>query len=345
MKRNAQRRDPSGNEWLSSLSKHSFSEVAWKATHFRRFTMMSLPEPLGGFHLPAPPPGAQLAEAVRASLGLLRLGPDRLTFPLLAGVYRVVLGDTDFSLHLAGPTGCYKTEAAALAQQHFGAGMDARHLPASWVSTGNALEGLAFAAKDALLVVDDFCPSGSVGDVQRYHKEADRLFRSQGNRAGRQRMRADASLRPAKPPRGLTLSTGEDTPRGQSLRARLLVLEISDGDFGPKPQDGPNRVLMGWERGYYYRVRKVSGRVVREYIGTGQVAELVARMDVLERESRRLKILELRREKAALPRRRIWQSARSGARRGARAGASATNCATPSGQAAGHSTSGARWPA
>jgi len=23
---------------------------------------------------------------------------------------------------------------------------------------------------------------------------------------------------------------------------------------------------MGWERGYYYRVRKVNGRVVRDYI-------------------------------------------------------------------------------
>src|SRR5262249_27567163 len=62
-----------------------------------------------------------------------------------------------------------------------------------------------------------------------------------GNQAGRLRMRADATLRPAKPPRGLVLSTGEDTPRGQSLRARLLVLEGSPGndnepgDFGPRP--------------------------------------------------------------------------------------------------------------
>jgi hypothetical protein len=194
-----------------------------------------LPEALAGFRLPAPPEGAKLADAVRASLGLLRLGPDRLTFPLVAAVYRAVLGDTDFALHLAGPTGAYKSEAAALAQQHFGPGMVRKNLPASWSSTGNALEGLAFTAKDALLAVDDFCPVGSSADVQRYHKEADRLFRGQGNRAGRQRLRADATLRPAKPPRGLMLSTGEDTPRGQSLRARLLVLDVSPGDFGPQP--------------------------------------------------------------------------------------------------------------
>jgi hypothetical protein len=214
---------------------------------------VSLPEPLAGFCLPPPwrasstrpdavygdlghaalKEGTELQEAVRASLGLLRLGPDRLTFPLLAAVYRAVLGDTDFALYLSGPTGCFKSEAAALAQQHFGLCMDRLHLPAGWSSTGNALEGLAFAAKDAVLVVDDFCPAGSAADVQRYHREADRLFRGQGNRAGRQRMRADASLRPAKPPRGLVISTGEDVPRGQSLRARLLVLEISHGDFGP----------------------------------------------------------------------------------------------------------------
>jgi hypothetical protein len=44
---------------------------------------------------------------------------------------------------------------------------------------------------------------------------------------------------------------------------------------------------MGWERGRYYtRSRKVNGRVIREYIGTGRVAELVAQMDAIERQQR-----------------------------------------------------------
>jgi hypothetical protein len=214
---------------------------------------VSLPEALAYYKLTEPPTGSALGEAVRASLGLLCLGPDRLTFPLLSAVYRAVLGESDFGLHLAGPTGTFKSEAASLAQQHFGVGLDARNLPASWMSTGNALEALAFVAKDALLTVDDFCPSGSVADVQRHHKEADRLFRGQGNRAGRQRLRPDATLRPPKPPRGMTLSTGEDTPRGQSLRARLLVLEVSGGgdgrpgDFGPQPPE-PNPALSACQR-------------------------------------------------------------------------------------------------
>jgi hypothetical protein len=196
---------------------------------------VSLPDPLAGFALPAPPEGEDLAAAVRASLALLDgLAPDRITFPLLAAVYRAALGEApgplDFALHLTGPHGAGKSELAALAQRHFGAALDARHLPGGWSSTGNALEGLAFAAKDALLTVDDYAPRGAIGDRQRLEREADRLLRAQGNRAGRQRMRADGGLRPAKPPRGLILSTGEDVPPGQSLRGRMLILEVSPGD-------------------------------------------------------------------------------------------------------------------
>lgn len=189
-----------------------------------------LPEGLRRFMLPAPlEGGGERIAAIRASLRMLDVAPAEITIPLYAAIFRAVLGDTDFGLHLAGPTGAGKSELAALAQQHFGAELDARHLPGSWSSTANALEGLAFAAKDALLAVDDFAPAGSQADVQRLHREADRIFRAQGNRAGRQRMRADASLRAAKPPRGLILSTGEDIPAGQSLRARLLILQLSPG--------------------------------------------------------------------------------------------------------------------
>src|SRR5579871_512411 len=126
---------------------------------------VSLPEALSRFRLPDPPDGKHLQRAVRANLCLAtRLAPDRIAFPLLVAPARAALGDVDCSIHLCGPTGCFKTELAALAQQHFGAEMDSRHLPASWSSTGNSLEVTAFAAKDALLSVDDFAPSGGTGD-------------------------------------------------------------------------------------------------------------------------------------------------------------------------------------
>ena len=58
---------------------------------------------------------------------------------------------------------------------------------------------------------------------------------------------------------------------------------------------------MGWDKGRYYtRSKKVNGRLVREYVGTGKLAELVAQMDALEQEKRLLDVLELRDEKAEL---------------------------------------------
>lgn len=44
---------------------------------------------------------------------------------------------------------------------------------------------------------------------------------------------------------------------------------------------------MGWDRGRYYtRSTKVDGRVVREYVGSGRVAELAAQLDAIAREKR-----------------------------------------------------------
>ncbi len=60
---------------------------------------------------------------------------------------------------------------------------------------------------------------------------------------------------------------------------------------------------MGWEgraRGgrYYTRSKRIAGRVVREYIGTGEAAEAMADVDSLEREQRRQEALEWQRERA-----------------------------------------------
>jgi hypothetical protein len=172
----------------------------------------------------------QLVLSVRASLRMLEVAPDHVAFPVHAAPYRAAIRSCDFGMWLSGPTGVFKSEEAALAQQHFGAAMNARRLPANFASTGNSLEVLAFTAKDALLVIDDFAPSGSSHDVARYHSSADRILRAAGNNQGRGRLSADARLKDAKPPRGLILATGEDLPRGQSIRGRTLIVEVAPGD-------------------------------------------------------------------------------------------------------------------
>jgi hypothetical protein len=189
-----------------------------------------LPDALRKYVLPQPPTGERLCEAVRASLRLLDVAPHRITVPLLGAVYRSPLGQANLSLYLVGPTGVRKSEVASRGQQHFGPEMDAMNLPGAWSSTANALEAVAYLAKDALLVIDDFCPRGAGHDIERLNAQADRIYRGQGNNAGRQRMRSDQTLAATKYPRGLVLSTGEVVPTGQSLRGRLVITDVGPAD-------------------------------------------------------------------------------------------------------------------
>jgi hypothetical protein len=57
---------------------------------------------------------------------------------------------------------------------------------------------------------------------------------------------------------------------------------------------------MGWDRGYYYRARKVNGRVVREYVGAGLAAQLAAQLDDRKRRQRQAQRAARRAEQAEL---------------------------------------------
>src|SRR3981189_3847574 len=95
----------------------------------------SLPAALAPFSLPASQTGAELRSAIRASLAVLDLAPDRVTVPTLGAVWRSILGAADFSVFIYGATGRFKTALASLLQQHFGAGFAAHRLPGSWKRT------------------------------------------------------------------------------------------------------------------------------------------------------------------------------------------------------------------
>jgi hypothetical protein len=135
---------------------------------------LRLPSALKHYQLHLAAGADELKSAVQASFRLLDLAPAPLSFSLLATTYLAVVKQADFSVHLTGESGGFKSELAALFQQHFGPEMHRKNLPAAWSSTGNALKRTAFHAQDALLVIDDFAPQASQADASRLH--AARLF-------------------------------------------------------------------------------------------------------------------------------------------------------------------------
>jgi hypothetical protein len=197
--------------------------------------------PLGYYRLPEGQAAAseETAEAVRSVLRLLDVAPPRVTWPLLAQAFLAPLCEPlrqagcepAFLLWLHGASGTRKTSLAAVIQALFG-DFEAERLPATFHDTANALEAQAFRAKDVLLTVDDFrreLPDRRARE--RMEQTADALVRGQGNRAGRERMRADTTLRPGYAPRGLVLATGEDLPAGESTVGRLIALEVGKRDI------------------------------------------------------------------------------------------------------------------
>ena len=164
---------------------------------------------------------------MRVSLKLLRIAPYTITIPLWAAMFRAPLATAlpaDFSEFVEGKTGSLKSTLTALFLSHYG-DFDAKSLPGSWESTANQLEHRAFTLKDLPFVIDDFAPKPHLGFRDMEAKGA-RLLRAQGNLSGRGRLRADVTERPAHPPRGIIISTGEQHPPGQSVIARSLIMPM-----------------------------------------------------------------------------------------------------------------------
>jgi hypothetical protein len=193
---------------------------------------------LARYRLPAVPTTPErLREAIGAAVDILDLGVKER--PCAAGIaataaaapWRAVLGPFNGTVHFSGTTGSLKTSTACLPVQHFAPAHDyAMPTPASWDSTGNALQALQHAAKDAVLLVDDLVVDGP--DAERAQAKASTVLSSQGNLKGRQRMRPDGTLAGELDPRCALLSTGETDPARRSARGRALVVRFTPNDDG-----------------------------------------------------------------------------------------------------------------
>lgn len=229
---------------------------------------VELPPELARFALPDPPEGGAEREAALLLLGILETAPKRVTWPLLLYALAAPTGHPMGSVYLSGHTGARKTSLALLVQALWG--HTAGHPPTNWEGTANALEALAFTAKDALLLVDDYAPTGQEGKQKELQARAARILRNQGNATGRARMRSDGRLQPDRAPRGSLLITGEDLPPGHSVRARCLILELNPGEVNlaalSRLQLEVERLALGyaaWVRWLAGRLEEVRRQVVR----------------------------------------------------------------------------------
>lgn len=190
---------------------------------------------MGRYKLPAPLIDAQeQTNAIQAIFDLLAICPDKphIGGALLSVVARAPLGEchpVDFGLFIHGFTGTKKSSVTSVALAFFGE-FGGGEFPSNWSDTDNDMESKSFQAKDALFVVDDFKPSVSSSEAARLHAKAERFIRNTGNRAGRGRRTKDMVAKAAPYNRSMTIITGEDLPRGQSLLGRLLILELLRND-------------------------------------------------------------------------------------------------------------------
>jgi hypothetical protein len=187
---------------------------------------------LKNYVLPEP---RDIRTAIRASLSMRELGP--LGVLMLATVYRAPLAEfleITSSVFVEGKTGTFKSAVQGVALSHWGPHWDGVQFPVNWTGTANSLEKVAHSLKDALCVVDDFKPSGPSYEVEKLHQTAERLLRAAANHGGRTRMNANTTLRDEYYPRGMVMSSGEDIPKGHSLRARLILHRVEKGDIDLK---------------------------------------------------------------------------------------------------------------
>ena len=249
------RKSPEDNGLEADVPKTPILEQGAPDQHDTSFDVR-VPSAFRHYELPPPSNRDEVITDVCAALNFLDLGPDRIVLPLFAAVFRAAMDSCNFSIFLVGESGVFKSELALLVAQFFGKDLTIQDLR-TWNSTANALAALASHAKDTVMVIDDFIPVGSQGDIMRKTRLADDLLRAQANKSARDRARGDGSLREGKPSRCLIISTGEVLPSGHSLNARILGISLERGDifdsYDPIKMDLVNRTQAYARQGCFAR--------------------------------------------------------------------------------------------
>lgn len=164
--------------------------------------------------------------------------PDEVLLPCLATVFlsplneflRQIGHEPKYLLTLIGRTGSMKSTVAALMLSFFG-NFSATDLPMSFRDTANSIVHNAFALKDVLTCVDDYHPTAKA-EAWRMRETMQILARGYGDRAARNRLGSDITLREPRPPQGNVIVTAEFAPDiGESGTARLFCVEMKPGSI------------------------------------------------------------------------------------------------------------------
>mgnify|MGYP002508237183 FL=1 len=168
----------------------------------------------------------------------LDLIPMEITYPCLALVFlsplneflRQIGHEPKFILTLLGRTGSMKSTVAALMTSFFGS-FSATDLPMSFRDTANSITHSAFSLKDVLTCVDDYHPTGRK-ESESMKAIMQTVARGYGDRAARNRLTPEITLREARPPQGNVIVTAEFAPDiGESGTARLFCIEMKPGQI------------------------------------------------------------------------------------------------------------------
>ena len=166
------------------------------------------------------------------------LMPDEIILPCIALVFlsplneflRQIGHEPKFLLTLIGRTGSMKSTVAALMLSFFG-NFSATDLPMSFRDTANSIVHNAFALKDVLTCVDDYHPTAKA-EAGRMRETMQILARGYGDRAARNRLGSDITLREPRPPQGNVIVTAEFAPDiGESGTARLFCVGMQPGSI------------------------------------------------------------------------------------------------------------------
>lgn len=161
-----------------------------------------------------------------------------ITYPCLALVFlsplneflRQIGHEPKFILTLLGRTGSMKSTVAALMTSFFGS-FSATDLPMSFRDTANSITHSAFSLKDVLTCVDDYHPTGR-RESESMKAIMQTVARGYGDRAARNRLTPEITLREARPPQGNVIVTAEFAPDiGESGTARLFCIEMKPGQI------------------------------------------------------------------------------------------------------------------